>query len=294
MAIDTFYIMCGEEDMKVKDLLTEQAGFSKRLLEKLDMGGKITIEGKTTTLHKTVFRDEVIQVDFLDEKEDIPMEKMDLEVIYEDQDLLAINKNPYLVVHPTKSHDRGTLANGLAQYFEESGINRKVRFVNRLDMNTSGVLLVAKNPHVHHLVSAEMKQGKIEKTYIACVNGKPNKHEGVLNAPILKEKGSIKSEVNLFGKACETHYRLVNIQGNFSCLEVKLITGRTHQIRVHMANEGMPILGDTLYGEESLWIGRQALHCYSMAFAHPRTGDSVFIKATLPDDMSKLIIKESI
>lgn len=210
-----------------------------------------------------------------------------LNILYEDEYILAVEKDAYLNVHPTCSETEVTLANNVAIYLSKKGIF-KMHIVNRLDKNTSGICIFAKNAYIQELFA---KGVDYSKEYIAVVHGKLKREKDVISAPIARKPGSIiEREVSSTGKEAITEYKVLeyNNEKDYSVILVKLHTGRTHQIRVHMAHIGHPLLGDTLYGGKTDFILRQALHCYRLKFRHPITGDLVEIVCTLPEDMNKL------
>ena len=212
---------------------------------------------------------------------------------YDDFDIIMVNKPPFMVVHPTKSHFDNTIANGITYYIKEKNEKVKVRFVNRLDMNTSGLVIVAKNAYAHHTLSVDMGNDAVEKKYITVVKGNIENDEGTINEPIYRPtEDSIKRIVDEKGQASITHYKVLERLNDATVVEVKLETGRTHQIRVHMSHIGHGIIGDELYGyvDESL-INRQALHAYSLSFNQPRTKENLEFKAELPNDIKNLIEK---
>ena len=280
-----------ENDKTVKGILSENLNFSRRLSKKLELSGKILLNEKQTKLNKSVFIGDVLTVEFNDEEDEYNAVNIPIDIIYEDNDLLIVNKPPYIVVHPTKSHQDNTIANGVAYYFKEKGIQKKVRLVNRLDMNTSGIVIIAKNPYVHNELSNQMKSNIVEKYYYAIVEGLLESDRGTINEPIARlNPEDIIRVVDKSGKECITHYEVEGRFGNKTLVKLKLETGRTHQIRVHMKHIGHPIIGDTLYGNESNLIGRQALHCFEMKFIHPTTGEKMIVKALLPEDMERIIM----
>lgn len=281
-----------ENDKTVKSILRENLKFSKRLSKSLELSNNIYLNGNTTKLNKSVFRGDTLSIKFEEEEESFEAVNMQINILYEDTDLLIVNKPPYMVVHPTKSHQNDTIANGVAYYFKQKGIHRKVRLVNRLDMNTSGIVIIAKNPYAHNELANQMKSNVVDKYYYAIVEGAVEKDEDIINEPIARLKpDDIIRVVNPSGKECITHYQVENrlIDGTNTLVKLKLETGRTHQIRVHMKYIGHPILGDTLYGQESPLIERQALHCYEMKFQQPITKEFINIRCPLPDDMAKLL-----
>jgi 23S rRNA pseudouridine1911/1915/1917 synthase len=279
-----------ENDKTVKSILTEKLKFSKRLSKRLEQNGKILLNEREVKLNKSVFLGDDLSVEFDEEEDAYDAVNIPIDIIYEDDDLLVINKQPYIVVHPTRSHQNNTIANGIAYYYKQNKINRKVRFVNRLDMNTSGIVIIAKNPYAHNRLSNQMKSNTVEKFYYAIVEGIISKDEGTINEPILRlNPEDIVRVVHPSGKECITEYKAEKKYNNMTLVKLKLITGRTHQIRVHMKHIGHPIVGDTLYGDNSSLIDRQALHCYKMKFKQPVTNEDIIITCSIPEDMKKLM-----
>lgn len=214
--------------------------------------------------------------------------KKDIHILYEDDYILAAIKPAGINMHPTCLEIRETLANYVAAYLYEQGIY-KVHIVNRLDKDTSGVCIFAKNAYIQELFS---KCSDYSKEYIAIVQGKLDKEKDIISAPISRKQGSIiEREVSSQGKEAITEYTVLkyNEKKDYTTLLVKLHTGRTHQIRVHMAYIGHPLLGDELYGGKKDLILRQALHCYKLSFKHPVTGKFVEIVCDLPGDMVKIM-----
>ncbi len=213
-----------------------------------------------------------------------------LDIIYEDEDFLVINKPPYLPVHPSKGHPYDSLANIVAYYYKQKNQNFTFRCVNRLDKDTSGVTIIAKNAYAHELMRRLNVENKIHKTYYAIVHGKPIPSSGKIDLPIYRpEEATIKRIVDLKGKQAITVYETVKSNEKLSLVKINLITGRTHQIRVHFSHIGHPLAGDFLYGDENDGIiARQALHCGEINFVHPVSGKSMVLKAELPNDMTKI------
>lgn len=279
-----------ENDKTVKTILTEKFKFSGRLSRKLERTGKILLNGKAVKLSKSIFEGDELSIEFDEEEDQYAAVDIPAKIIYEDDDLLAVDKQPYVVVHPARSHQNNTLANGLAYYFKENNIHRKVRFVNRLDMNTSGIVIIAKNPYAHNQMAVQMKSNQVEKYYYAIVEGYMKEDRGRIDAPITRlNPEDIIRTVHPSGKECITEFKKEKIFNNMTLVKLKLVTGRTHQIRVHLKYIGHPVIGDTLYGSESSLIGRQALHCYEMRFKHPITNKEMIITCPLPEDMEKII-----
>ena len=199
-----------------------------------------------------------------------------------------------MVVHPTKRYQSGTLANALLYYFKETNQDCIVRLVSRLDMDTSGLIIIAKNQYAHMELSNNMQQNEIDKRYLALVHGHMEQMEGTIDKPIYRPEipGSMKRVVDERGQRSITHYKVIEELKDATYIELKLETGRTHQIRVHLAYHDCPIFGDNLYGkEEKEYIDRQSLHAYKLRFNHPKTGERMEFIAPIPDDMSKLLNK---
>lgn len=213
-------------------------------------------------------------------------EAMPLDIVYEDQNLLVINKPAHLVVHPVKNITSGTLANGVAAYFNQTGFHAKVRPVNRLDAGTSGLIIFAKSGQTQHDLSEAIKHQQIKRFYYAIIRGVPQLEKGIINRPILEQNG--KRIISAQGQSAETHYRVIEKLNDAAMLELLLKTGRTHQIRVHLNSIGHPILGDSQYGIKNSLIHHPALHAVKLDF-----GASQFkipeLTAPLPDDFQKLL-----
>ena len=236
----------------------------------------------------------IVDLDFDEENSNIVPSKMNLNIIYEDDAILVLNKPAGVAIHPSMRHFEDTLSNGVKYYFDSINLKRKIRPVNRLDSDTSGVVIFAKNEYVHSVLSNEMQKGLFKKEYIAICTGIFDKKDGTINASIGRKNDSIIERcVRDDGQEAITHYRVLNEFCNsdisYSELFINLETGRTHQIRVHTAYIGHPILGDSLYGNESNLINRQALHAYKVEFIHPITNKRLEFIAPIPDDMKLLL-----
>jgi 23S rRNA pseudouridine1911/1915/1917 synthase len=228
---------------------------------------------------------------------DLEPEKVDFEILHEDEDILVISKPPGLVVHPACGHDKGTLVHGLLFHCDDlSGINGEERpgIVHRLDMDTSGAMVVAKNDHAHHNLVSQFKERQVEKIYRAIVYGVPESPHGRISLPIGRHQSNRRKMAvrKRSGRPAATNWSIIEVfANNISYIELLLETGRTHQIRVHMAASGHPIAGDQLYGkknhkrDQELAISRQCLHSYRLAFSHPRTGDKMSFLAPLWPDI---------
>lgn len=287
-----------EEGTKIREYLKAELGLSTRLIRSASIGKRIFVNDEVVKMNKVLQSGDIIKIDLAkEESQDITPEKMDIDIVYEDEDILVVNKRPFMVVHPTKSYQSGTLANGVINYFNESNQNCIVRLVSRLDMNTSGLIIIAKNQFSHGMLSKEMSENKVGKRYLAIVHGHLKEKSGTIDLPIYRPEGiemGTRRVIDERGQRSITHYKVVESFGDSDLVECKLETGRTHQIRVHLSHLGHPIYGDVLYGngdEEMDLIKRQALHAYRLDFASPRTGEILSLKADLPDDMKELIEK---
>lgn len=274
-----------DNDLSLKTIIRNKLKISNRLLIKLKNSSNIFVNGIAVPINHEIYINDLIEIkiEFI-EADDILPEKMDLDILYEDEYILAINKIPGIVVHPSSYHPNGTIANGVKYYLNNK---RKIRPINRLDKDTSGVVLFAKNEYIQELFTTL----NISKEYIAIVDGNLVFPKGTINANIARKENSIMERcVSEAGQTAITHYEVIKTYDTYSVLSVKLETGRTHQIRVHMAYIGNPIVGDTMYGKETTVIDRQALHSYKTSFIHPITNKEVCIVAELPEDMKKLIM----
>ena len=276
----------------IEEILTQTYDVSGRLFRKLQKNKLIFLNGKKAKGSTITKNGDIISIIMEDEEENNIPQNIPLDIIYEDYDLIILNKQPNIVVHPTKSHSEGTIANGLAFYFKQNNINKKVRFVNRLDMDTSGVLVIAKNSFAHQQMSIQFENNSIEKKYLAVVEGIVKSDQEIIEEAIGKvEDEPILRAVTDEGKNAVTKYRTLERYNNASLLEVQIETGRTHQIRVHLKHIGHPIIGDSLYNKPSDMINRQALHSYSLKFNQPRTGARIEVHAEPSEDIQILINK---
>lgn len=277
----------------LKEVLKIQFKLSDRLLLKLKRNNKIYINNQIANINsKIVYGDTIsILIDFEEDNSNIVPTKMDLNIVYEDDSYIIINKPAGIPIHPSMDHFTDSLSNGVKYYFNKINLYKKLRPVNRLDKNTSGLVIFAKNEYIQECLVREMKDNTFYKEYLAICNGKFTKQSDIINAPIARKSDSIIERcVNENGDTAITEYTVLDYQPNPDISIVKCIlkTGRTHQIRVHLSYIGHPILGDTLYGTTSHLIDRQALHAYKISFIHPITNIKVNYKAELPNDMKKL------
>jgi 23S rRNA pseudouridine1911/1915/1917 synthase len=278
-----------DEEYKLVDFLREKHLYSHRLINSIKKDGTICINGSRERFNYVLKENDEINIDFGIETYDAKSVKIDFDVIYEDEDILLINKPANLITHPTRYHQEDTLANGIYYMFEKKNLICKARFVNRLDMDTSGIVLVAKNKYSHHFIQQQMLAGKVKKVYIAVVKGIIKESKGIINAPVGKaEDDKIAREVNQAGKESITEFEVIKRLRDLTLIKIILHTGRTHQIRVHMQYLNHPLLGDSLYDKKSDIINRQALHALSIGFVHPRTKQYQKYTAPIAGDIKKI------
>ncbi|UFJ41630.1 RluA family pseudouridine synthase [Brevibacillus humidisoli] len=288
-----FQVAEDEQGRTVRDLLQSTYGVSRRLLNRAKYDGEILINGEPVRVTRIVEAGDVVEVILPSEQpETIQPQPMPLAIRYEDRDLLLIAKPAGMVVHPTRTHPDRTLANAVVAYWREKGEMRRFRPVNRLDKDTSGLLIIAKNQWAHEGFARMQRERTLRRTYLAVVHGLLNQETGEIAAPIGLRPGSIiEREVRTDGQPALTRYRVLSRGAEMSVVELQLLTGRTHQIRVHMRHIGHPLVGDDLYGGQRSLIGRQALHAARLAFSHPRTGQLLCFEEPLPADMAELVKK---
>ncbi len=286
------YIVEKNKYETVNQVLKNEFKISSRLLHKLINSNQIFLNSNSIDTRSIVKENDIIVVDldFVEESENIISQKMDLNIIYEDDAILAINKPAGIAIHPSILHYSDSLANGVKYYLESIGLKRKIRPINRLDLNTSGLVIFAKNEYVQECLIQQMNKNIFKKEYLAIVDGIFDEDCGTINLKIdRKENSIIERCISENGQSAITHYKVIKAFDNFSLIKCTLETGRTHQIRLHMSAIGHPLLGDTLYGIESDLINRQALHSYKMNFIHPITNKKVELFCDLPDDMKKVV-----
>lgn len=276
----------------VLHVLKEQFLLSDRLITKLKKANKIYLNDLQTYTKKSVTVGDTVSVliDFEEDNSNIVASNIPLNIIYEDDYLLVINKPANIAIHPSILHFDNSLSNGVKFYFDKLGLKKKIRIVNRLDRNTSGIVVFAKNEYIQECLIKQMKTKELKKEYLAIAKGVLESKSGTLNFPIARKEGSIiERTVSSDGDSAITHYDVVKEFNNLSLVHIVLETGRTHQIRVHFSYIGHPILGDTLYGSPPKLINRQALHSYKLTFIHPVTKKVVSLEAPLPNDIKNII-----
>ena len=287
-----YKIKDNDKYVNLKDVLKNYFQISDRLLVKLKHEQKILLNNKQAYIDMPVKTDDVISVylDFEESNDNIIPIKMNLDIVYEDDALLVINKPSSMPIHPSMDHYDDSLSNGIRFYFDSIGLKKKVRPVNRLDKDTSGLVVFAKNAYIQECLVRQMKIQDFKKEYLALCTGKFEKKSGTINAPIArKQKSIIERCVSEDGDTAITRYEVIKEYNDYSVVKCILETGRTHQIRVHMSYIGHPLLSDTLYGTSSPLISRQALHAYKISFIHPITKQKMEFTSKIPQDFVELV-----
>lgn len=284
-----YKILDVKASMKLIDILRNEMAFSSRLIRLLKKEKRVYVNGHLLSFNAPLRVGDVIEVSMPDEENIFEPEEMAIDVLYEDDLFLVVNKSPFLVVHPTKGHTNHTLANGLAFYMLSKNEHYKIRFAHRLDRDTSGAMIICKNGFAQKWISDQMQDQTINKQYYAIVDGIVEKDSGTIQAPIGRiDEESLRRHVHDQGLDSITHYEVVERFENHTLLLVTLETGRTHQIRIHLEHIGHRILGDVLYGDNHDLINRQALHAVHLDFKGV-DGQLIKIKAPLLEDMTQLI-----
>ncbi|WP_028538195.1 RluA family pseudouridine synthase [Paenibacillus sp. J14] len=302
-----YQVPATEDGWTVKSVLQRRMGISRKLLSRIKLTERgVMLNGERVYISVPVKAGDTVSVSL--EKEtstDILPEPIPFEIVYEDEALLIVNKAAGLIVHPTHGHYTGTLANGVVYYWQEKGEKFRFRPVHRLDQETSGLIAIAKNAYVHQHISEQLIAGEVTKKYTALVHGCPAVPEGTITGPIDRDPAEPHRRIiTPSGYPALTDYKVTEAYGDGARVELRLGTGRTHQIRVHMTSIGHPLIGDKFYGMPGLEqlpapareriarldaaIGRQALHASELGFRHPLTGEALTFRSELPEDMRKL------
>lgn len=286
-----YQISSGEEGRKLGDFLREK-GYSRQLLRQLKETENGLLRNSQPTFMTIALKNgDRIRVRLLEKAEGseaIMPAPLPFEIVYEDEDLLVINKPADMPIHPSFQNHGNTLADALTWHYQQQGKEFVYRCINRLDRDTTGLLIVARHQLSASILSDMVRKREIHREYLAIVEGIPPE-KGTISAPIGRKEGSaILREVNFeTGEPARTHFTRLETRNGLSLVSLKLETGRTHQIRVHMAYIGCPLIGDYLYYPDHTRINRQALHSYRLSFLHPITGKALSFTAPLPEDMKR-------
>lgn len=283
----SFTVGAEQDGKELRKFVRSHAGLSSSLWKRVKWNGKVLINGEAVYNARQCIREgDRILLTWSEENEVIPSD-IPLDIIYEDEHLLVVNKGPGMIIHPTSREASDTLVNAVAGYFRKRGTDAGIHPVYRLDRNTTGLVVVAKSAHVQYELSRS--HSVIYREYLALAAGRVTPVEGTVDLPIGRREGSIVEwTVRPDGKTALTDYRVLAADEDMSFLRIHLRTGRTHQIRVHFSHGGHPLLGDDLYGGTLDFIGRQALHAWSVSFTHPMTGKEMHFTAPLPEDMRRI------
>ena len=272
---------------------------SRTMIQKLIEDGEILVNGQEKKISYKTKQGDVIEIHIPEAKEiNLKAQDIPLDVVYEDDDIIVVNKPKGMVVHPANGNPDGTLVNAVMSLCKGSlsGIGGEIRpgIVHRLDKDTSGLIIIAKNDVAHINLSKQIKDRRVKKIYIALVKGNVSENEAAINMPIGRStKDRKKMAVRKDGKEAITHFKVLKRYGKYTLLELKIDTGRTHQIRVHMAEIGHPVVGDMIYsnGKNEFGIEGQMLHAKSLDFQHPVTGKQIHLEAELPKYFEEILNK---
>ena len=276
------------EELSVRNFLKNRYGISTTVWKRVKNSGTFKLNGNlVNATRSTVKAGDIITYDIV-RQSDIEPENIPLDIRYEDKYLLVVNKPSGMLVHPTTKESSGTLGNALLYHYQQNGESHAFHPVHRLDRDTSGLILIAKEPQVQFQLSGGEK--KFTREYLAIIKGTLSPLNGSIDAPIERALPSIiKRRIAETGKPALTYYQTIKTNGSFSLVQLMLATGRTHQIRVHLAHLGHPLLGDFLYGGDHEYIERQALHAFRLSFNHPYTKELLVINSEPPADMQSII-----
>lgn len=282
------YNVCEKDVGKTVEIICKKEfQMSSKLLTKLKLDGKIYINGNVARSVDKVNINDIVIADVYEEdkSENIVPKNIELDIVYEDEFVLIVNKPRNMSIHPSIGNFDNTLANGVINHYIKNGEIHKFHSVNRIDKDTSGICVIAKNQFSHGVLSNQMKEKKFKRKYMAIVKGTLEDKEGIIDLPIARDENSaIKRIVNENGKNAVTCYKVLKEKNGLSLLDIHLKTGRTHQIRVHFSHIGNPLLNDWLYDDE-VKDGQHLLHSYYVEFYHPKTKEYLKFNIPLPDDM---------
>lgn len=282
------YIVSNNKYKNINEIITSYFRISTKLKNKLIRQKNIYLNGKfvDTRIDLKIGDEIIIDFNYFEDNSNIIPTKMSLEIVYEDDWLLVINKPAGITIHPSILHFNDSLSNGIRYYFDEINFKKKIRPINRLDKDTSGLVLFAKCEYIQEILNTSKD---IKKEYLCLCSGIFKEKSGTINKPIARKNGSIIERcIDKNGKKAITHYKVLKEFNTYSLVSCLLETGRTHQIRVHMASISHPLLGDSLYSLPSSLISRQALHCYKIEFTHPITKNRFELTASIPKDFKCL------
>ncbi|MEW6698235.1 MAG: RluA family pseudouridine synthase [Bacillota bacterium] len=285
-----FHVETKQNGLLIREFLKSK-DISDRALKRLRHDGKILCNGQEATWRKVVYTgDQIVLVyPVRQSSEYLQPEPMELLIVYEDTDIVAVNKPPGVCVHPTLAHPSGTLANGLMYHWSKGGRQASFHAVNRIDRNTSGLVLVAKNSFSAQKLFLQRQQKKLSRSYVALVHGKVPRTTNCVDLPLERCQGrTTKRQISRQGQRSVTYLEVLEYFADCTLIRLNPETGRTHQIRVHLSHLGHPLVGDKLYGGSTEKIDRHCLHADRLSLLHPRIGEALFFEVPLPEDMAKI------
>ena len=282
------------DGLRIEQYLRRKGYSGQNLAEIKRMPRSVLVNGEHYYMKQKLNTGDHLSIHICETKcsEKIPPVQIPLDIVYEDEDIIVINKPAGMPIHPSLNNYTNSMANALAWYYQEQGKPFIFRCCNRLDRDTSGLTVVAKHLVSGNILSDMVRRRDIHREYLAIVRGHVSPEAGTINAPLARKPGTIIERTVDWeqGETAITHYRLVEERNGHSLISLRLETGRTHQIRIHMKYLGYPLIGDYLYNPDMEYIGRQALHSHRLSFTHPITGKPMEFTAPLPKDMEKVLI----
>lgn len=283
-----------DDSLRIEQYLRRKGYSGQNLAEIKRMPKSVLVNGEHYYMKQELNTGDHLSIHICETKcsEKIPPIQIPLDIVYEDEDIIVINKPAGMPIHPSLNNYTNSMANALAWYYQEQGKPFIFRCCNRLDRDTSGLTVVAKHLVSGNILSDMVRRRDIHREYLAIVRGHVSPEAGTINAPLARKPGTIIERTVDWeqGETAITHYRLIEERNGHSLVSLRLETGRTHQIRIHMKYLGYPLIGDYLYNPDMEYIGRQALHSHRLSFTHPITGEPMEFTAPLPKDMEKVLI----
>ena len=288
-----YHISEESHGLRVEQFLKRRGYSSQNLAEIKRMPKSVLVNGEHYSMRDTLSSGDtlIIHIQETECSEKIPPAKIPLNIVYEDEDIIVINKPAGMPIHPSMNNYTNSMANGLAWYYKEQDKPFIFRCCNRLDRDTSGLTVVAKHLVSGNILSTMVRRREIHREYLAISRGEVTPRSGTITAPLARKPGTIIERTVDFehGEKAITHYQVVEVKNGHSLVSLQLETGRTHQIRIHMKYIGYPLIGDYLYNPDMELISRQALHSHKLSFSHPITGEAMEFTAPLPEDMKRVL-----
>ena len=279
--------------LRIEQFLKRRGYSSKNLAAIKRMPKSVIVNGEHFYMRQELKEGDRLSIHIMETEssEKVPPTEIPLNIVYEDEDIIVINKPAHMPIHPSLNNYTNSLANALAWYYKKQNKPFVFRCCNRLDRDTSGLTVVAKHLVSGNILSSMVKERKFHRQYLAIVRGHVTPPSGTINAPLGRKEGTIIERTIDWehGENAITHYHVVEEKNGHSLVSLKLETGRTHQIRIHMKHLGFPLIGDYLYNPDMEFINRQALHSHKISFTHPITGEPMNFVAPLPEDMQRVL-----